>query len=71
MSFRVKGAFIIGILMGSSLYWALHPEELPGVFVVKPSDIEFSFPLDFKEDNIYSILRLVGDLLFIGILQAQ
>lgn len=66
MSRRVKGAFVIGIMLGSVLFWSLHPDEWPSQLLARPADITFALPIHFHSSNIYAIGRLVLDLLFIG-----
>jgi xanthine/uracil/vitamin C permease (AzgA family) len=71
MSARVKGAFVIGIMLGSILYWMGHPETWPEQIFVETSDIKFYFPFSFDSNQIYDVLRLVVDLLFIGTLNVE
>jgi xanthine/uracil/vitamin C permease (AzgA family) len=66
MSRRVKGAFFMGIVFGSTIYWAVNPGEWPSELLVKASDFAFAVPIDLKADDVYNVFRLVGDLLFIG-----
>ncbi len=66
MAMKAKGAFIIGIMFGSIVYWVRHPSDLPDTIFVRASDVKFSIWFQWSEEDIYKILRLVADLVFIG-----
>lgn len=56
----------MGIVFGSTIYWALHRSELPQVFLARAGDFTIEFPIDSKGSSYCDIARLVLDLLFIG-----